>query len=119
MSEHTVICVGCPLGCHITADVNDSGQVANIRGNQCPKGVDYAMAELTHPERVLTATVLTEGAGRPLLPVKTDKAVGRDQLSPIMCSLTPIRVKPPVKMGQEIVHNIAGTGANLISTGTL
>jgi CxxC motif-containing protein len=118
MSEHTVICIGCPLGCHITAAVI-GGKVENIRGNQCPKGIDYAVAELTHPERVFTATVLTAGAERPLLSVKTDKAVGKDQIRDIMCRLAQITVKPPVAMGQIIVPDIAGTGANLISTGTL
>jgi len=36
-----------------------------------------------------------------------------------MRAISRIRVNPPVKVGQEIAHNILGTGANLISTGKI
>jgi CxxC motif-containing protein len=84
-------------------------------GNQCKEGKDYVIAEFRAPVRVFTATILTED-GKYLLPVKTDKPVFKDDLKKIMKAIANLRVKPPIKMGQEIVHNILETGANLIAT---
>jgi CxxC motif-containing protein len=36
-----------------------------------------------------------------------------------MVSLSEMRIKPPVKMGQVVVGNIAGTGADMVSTDEL
>jgi CxxC motif-containing protein len=99
--------------------VSPEGKIDKVSGNQCKKGREYALAEFQHPLRVLTATVLTEGSRRHLLAVRTDKAIPKEQLQKIMRATANLKVKPPVKAGQEIVHDILGTGANLISTGTL
>ena len=118
MSEQKVICIGCPLGCHVTLTVDSDGNISDIAGNQCKEGKRHASTEYLHPERVLTATVLAEGLGNRLLPVRTDKPVPRSQLKEIMLAIAKVKVKPPVSVGQEIVHDILGTGANLIATGT-
>lgn len=118
MTRREIICIGCPLGCCMTLTISSDGNIENVSGNQCKEGQKQAIAEL-NPGRVLTTTVLTERSKRPLLPVRTDKAVSKDQLKAIMRATARMKVKPPVKVGQEIAHNILGTGANLISTGAL
>jgi CxxC motif-containing protein len=118
MSEQKVICIGCPLGCHVTLTIDSAGNISDITGNQCKEGKKHATAEYLHPERVLTATVLMEGMGNRLLPVRTDKPVPRSQLKEIMLAIAEIKVKPPVEVGQEIAHDILGTGANLVATST-
>ncbi|MDD5702869.1 MAG: DUF1667 domain-containing protein [Dehalococcoidales bacterium] len=119
MTQQEIVCIGCPLGCIVKINLESNGSISSFTGNQCKKGQEYAVAEFQNPARVLTATVLTEGGRRGLLPVKTDKAVSKEKLKAIMKVTAQIRVKPPVKMGQEIAHNVLGTGANLISTGRL
>jgi CxxC motif-containing protein len=114
-----IICIGCPLGCHVMLTLGQDGGITNVSGNQCKEGRKLAIAELQHPERVLTTSVLTEDSRRRLLPVRTDRPVPRHRLPEIIRATANIRVKPPVKVGQEIAHDILGTGANLISTGTL
>jgi CxxC motif-containing protein len=119
MIQREIICTGCPLGCLVKLALDSDGKVESVSGNQCKKGEEYALAEFQHPLRVLTATVLTEGSQRRLLPVRTDKPVSKGKLKEIMRATAHIRVKPPVKIGQDIVHDIAGTGANLIATGSV
>ena len=118
MAEQVLICIGCPLGCNVTLTIGDKGEIENATGNQCKEGKDYAVAECRAPVRVFTATLLTEGSGR-LLPVRTDKPVHRKELKEITKALAKVKVGPPVKVGQIIIPNILGTGANLIATGNL
>jgi CxxC motif-containing protein len=118
MPQQEITCIGCPLGCRVTLRVGPDGDIENLNGNQCKEGKKYVTAEFQYPVRVFTATVLTEGSGR-LLSVRTDKPVSKSQLKELMRAIDKIRVKPPVKIGQEVVHDILGTGANLVSTGTL
>ena len=119
MIQREIVCIGCPLGCLVNLKIAQNGKVESLAGNQCKKGHDYALVEFQNPERVLTATVLTDVSHRRLLSVRTDKPVSKDNLKEIMRATACIRVKPPVRVGQEIAHNILGTGANLISTGKL
>jgi CxxC motif-containing protein len=86
-----------------------------MAGNRCNEGKKYVAAEFQNPVRVFTSTVLTEGSHR-LLAVKTDRPVHKSQLREFARVVAQLKVKPPVEMGQEIVHDILGTGANLVST---
>jgi CxxC motif-containing protein len=119
VSQKEIICIGCPMGCHVMLTIDSGENITGLSGNQCKEGRRHAMAEWQHPERVLTATVLTEGSSRQLLPVRTDRPVPKDQQKQIMRATAQIKVKPPVKVGQVIMANILSTGTNLIATGSL
>ena len=118
MANQEVICIGCPLGCRVRLTINSAGNIENISGNQCKEGKQHAASEYLHPERVLTATVLAEGEGNRLIPVRTDKAVPKKQLKELMCATVQIRVKPPIKVGQIIKSDVL-PGVNLVATGTI
>ena len=62
--------------------------------------------------------IMTEGS-RCFLSVRTDRPVLKDQLIDLARFVALIKIKPPVEMGQEIVHEILGTDAKLVSKGTL
>jgi CxxC motif-containing protein len=119
MIKREIICTGCPLGCHMKITVSPDGNIGKLSGNQCQQGQKYAQNEFKNPVRILTSTVLTEGSRRSLLPVRTDRAVPKVTLKQINRYIAQIRIQPPVKSGQEIVHNILGSGANLIATSDL
>jgi CxxC motif-containing protein len=114
MSE--IICVGCPLGCRVTLKIGPDSQIENIAGNRCKEGKKYVTAEFRNPVRFFTSTILAEGSRR-LLSVKTDRPVPKSQLKDLTRFVARMKVKPPVGIGQEIVHDVLGTGANLMSTG--
>lgn len=118
MAEQVLICIGCPLGCHVTLEISDKSEIESMTGNQCKEGKDYIIAEFRAPVRVFTAAVLTKGGGQ-LLPVRTDKPVHKNQLKGLMQTCAKLKVEPPVKIGQVIIPNILGTGANLVATSNL
>ena len=68
--KRELICIGCPMGCHLTAEV-ENGAVTSVTGNTCPRGDAYARRECVAPVRTVTGTVAIEGAALPVLPSVT------------------------------------------------
>ena len=68
--KRELICIGCPMGCQLTAEV-ENGAVTSVTGNTCPRGDAYARRECVAPVRTVTGTVAIEGAALPVLPVRT------------------------------------------------
>lgn len=118
-NKHTVICILCPVGCHIELLMSDAGVVEKITGFQCKEGKEYAPQECISPKRVLTTTVRTDSNSRPVLPVRSRGAVPKGKLKDCVCFLAAMKVKPPLKAGEVIVTNILGTGADIICTDDL
>ena len=52
-----LVCIVCPNGCRLT--VTEEGQGIHVTGNRCPRGIDFATTELTHPMRTISSTVKT------------------------------------------------------------
>ena len=48
--KRELICISCPIGCHIQAEMTAAGEV-EVSGNRCPRGKAYALNELTDPKR--------------------------------------------------------------------
>lgn len=117
--ETKIICIMCPLACQVTVSIDDKGNITSVTNYLCKQGEKYAISECQFPGRILTTTVLTEGSLHKLLPVRTDKPVPRARLMEVMYSLSQIKVKPPIKMGQIIVSDIKKLGVDVISTDEL
>ena len=115
MAERTIICTVCPMGCSMTVKA-DGDDIVSVEGNECPRGEDFARDEYTCPTRTLTSSVLISGSKEPLLPVRTEKPVPKAKFNECMEAIKLVRVKPPVKMHQVIIHDLAGTGIDLIAT---
>lgn len=111
-----LICIICPMGCHLQIEMDDMKNINLVTGNSCPRGEKYACKELIHPERILTSTVRIEGAIHPMLPVMTDKAVAKDKMFDVMKKLKEVRIKAPVKYEDIIIENVCDTGANIIAS---
>ena len=119
MSQQEIICVGCPLGCHVSLSINSSGEITDFSGNECKKGKKYTTQEYENPVRIFTATVLTKGSSRPLVPVRTNIAIPKDKLMGCAYVASKLTVKPPLAMGEVLITNIADTGADLICSDVL
>ena len=115
VDKRELICIRCPVGCHITAELED-GRVKSISGNSCPRGAEYGRQEISDPRRSVTSTVLIEGAMYRRLPVRTDRTVPKADMDKVMDAIKQVRLSAPVKRGDVIIENVAGTGANLIAT---
>ncbi len=107
-----IICITCPKGCHLTVDE----KTLEVRGNSCPRGEEYGRNELTHPVRMITSTVKLEGGRFRRLPVKTSQSVPKEKMFEVVRSLDGIVVHSPVHVGDIIVKDVCGTGADIIAT---
>ncbi len=113
-------CIVCPIGCHLEADVSESGEILSVSGNTCKRGETYIRDEVTDPRRTLTSTVkLTGAAHDKFLPVKTDGTIPKGRLFEAMEVLSKITVTVPVRRGDIIVENFLGEGANLVAGKTV
>ena len=56
MEKRELICIGCPMGCPLTVQLED-GEILSITGQTCKRGEVYARNEVTNPTRIVTSTV--------------------------------------------------------------
>lgn len=110
-----LICITCPNGCRLTAEKADDDTVT-VTGNLCPKGEEFARAELTAPMRSLTTTVRTVFSEMPFLPVRTAGVIPKDAIMTVMDSLSGFVLKNKVRCGDVIITDISGTGCDIIAT---
>jgi len=113
--EKKLICVSCPVGCEITAEIVE-GAVTRVTGNRCPRGGAYARQEAIDPMRVLPTSVRLVGGDRPLVSAKTDQPVPKRLICQIMDYIRTLSIDAPVEIGQVMTENLPGTEARLVAT---
>lgn len=102
------VCTECPKGCIIKLD--------EMTGAGCARGHAFAEQEAREPLRTFTGTVRVQGAIHPLISVKTDHAVPLSQIMSVAAATRCMRVKAPIRAGEVIAQDVAGTGAHLVAT---
>ena len=115
MNTVNLICIGCPLGCPLTVEM-EGNEVKSVAGNTCPRGEAYAKKELTNPTRIVTSTVRVAGGKLAMVSVKTESDIPKGKIFDCVKELKDVEVIAPVKIGDVIVENVAGTGVNVIAT---
>lgn len=115
MERKELICIGCPLGCNLTVEM-DGGQVLSVNGNTCKRGDDYARKELTDPRRIVTSTVPVAGGNLPVVSVKTASDIPKGKIRECLCALKGVTLTAPVQIGDVIMENVANTGVDVIAT---
>ena len=115
MERKELICIGCPLGCNLTVEM-EGGQVLSVNGNTCKRGDDYARKELTDPRRIVTSTVPVAGGNLPVVSVKTASDIPKGKIRECLCALKGVTLTAPVQIGDVIVENVADTGVDVIAT---
>ena len=113
-----ITCIECPLGCKLSVDIENSN-VIKVSGNKCPKGFDYAKAEVENPKRILTSTVVAEGLSSKMVSARTSGSIPKSIIPEAMSEIKLIVIKKPVKTGDVIVKNFLDTGSDLVCTRTL
>ena len=115
MKTVNLICIGCPLGCPLTVEM-EGNEVKSVSGNTCPRGDAYAKKELTNPTRIVTSTVRVSGGKLAMVSVKTQSDIPKDKIFDCVKALKDVELIAPVKIGDIVVENVAGTGVNVIAT---
>jgi len=111
-----MICINCPKGCEL--DVEKKGNDVVVTGNACPRGEAYGRAELANPTRMVTGLVRVAGMRKPL-PVKTKTAIPKGKINDVLFAMHQATVQLPVKIGDVIVQDVAGTGVDLVATANM
>ena len=111
-------CIRCPMGCAIHVEMKD-GAVVSVTGNTCPRGAEYAKSEATAPVRTVTSTVRALGGVRPVVAVKTVPDVPKGSIFAVMDAVRALEVNAPVRIGDVLCENIAGTGSALVAAADL
>lgn len=114
MEKKLLTCIGCPLGCSLTAVPAADGY--DISGYTCKRGLEYAKKELTCPERTVTSTVRVSGGKANVISVRTATDVPKDAIFRVMEAINAIVAPAPIAIGDVICEDIAGTGVALTAT---
>ena len=115
MEKRELICIGCPMGCPLTVEMNGT-EVVSVTGNTCPRGDTYARKEVTNPTRIVTSTVKVEGGKVDMVSVKTKEDIPKGKIFECVKALKGITVEAPVHIGDVILKDVAGTGVDIIAT---
>ncbi|MBV7339339.1 DUF1667 domain-containing protein [Chloroflexi bacterium TSY] len=113
------LCIGCPLGCRLEVDEDESGDIVEVRGFSCKKGKEYAEQEHVAPQRMVTTTVSASGGAHPRLPVKTNIPVPKELVMDVCRTLRHVHVQTPIHIGDVIVPNVLETGVDIVATRNL
>ena len=89
--------------------------VVSVTGNTCPRGDAYARKEVTNPTRIVTSTVRVEGGISPMVNVKTTSDIPKSKIFECASALKNVVVTAPVKIGDVVLFNVAGTGVDVVA----
>ena len=117
MKTYEITCIQCPLGCALTVSVD--GDNVTVSGNTCPRGAEYGKKEVLHPSRTVTSTVVIKGGVLPRLSVKTKTDIPKEKIFDVMEVIRKTTVTAPIHIGDVIIENVCGTGADVIATKTV
>ncbi|MCR5525893.1 MAG: DUF1667 domain-containing protein [Lachnospiraceae bacterium] len=115
METRELTCIGCPMGCQITVEL-DKGEVVSVTGNTCARGDIYARKEVTNPTRIVTSTIVIKGGDKPRVSCKTANDIPKGKIFEVMKDIDAAEVDAPVKIGDVLVKDVAGTGVDVIAT---
>ena len=118
MNTVNLTCIGCPLGCQIEVMMDEDGEILLVTGNTCPRGDKYARKEVTAPTRIVTSSVRVYGSktGERMVPLKTASDIPKGKIMDVIRDLRGVSVPCPVRIGDVLFRDVAGTGVDMIAT---
>ena len=109
--KKSLICINCPRGCRLEI----SGEADNwlVSGNQCPRGIQYAIQEATDPRRIVTAAVPSV-PGKPCAAVRTSAPLPVAMIPELLNTLYKMQLSEPAKRGDVLLGNWKDTGIDIV-----
>jgi CxxC motif-containing protein len=122
MSDRPVLdrltCVLCPVGCELEIRKDEVGE-PEVLGNQCDKGIPFAVEEVLHPKRNLATSVPVRGTASRMVSVRLSGPVPREMIFLVLAEIARLKPEVPVRRGQVLVADVLGTGVDVIATRTV
>ena len=122
MSVREYTCVVCPNGCPLRVAVEERDGcpvVVSGLGNVCKRGEKWARQEVENPLRTIASSVPVAGGDFPMASVRTNRPIPLAKVRAVMDEIRDVRLDAPVKTGDVILHNPAGTDTDVIATRTV
>ena len=76
----------------------------------------YAEKEVTNPTRIVTSTVKVVGGEKERVSCKTAQDIPKGKIAEVMADINAACVSAPVRIGDVLIENAAGTGVAVIAT---
>ena len=111
-------CVLCPVGCELEVRGDRAGEI-EVSGNQCDKGVPFAVEEVLRPKRNLATSVPIKGTAARMVSVRLSGPVPREMLFAVLAEIAKLRPEAPVRRGQVLIADVLATGVDVIATRTV
>lgn len=115
MEKRELTCIGCPLGCQLTVAMEGIA-VLSVEGYTCKRGKEYGEKECTHPMRTVTSSVPVVNGEAAMVSVKTAADIQKDKIFTCMEIIRGLKAEAPIRIGDILLKNIAGTGVDLVAT---
>ncbi len=115
MEVKNLICINCPMGCALTVEM-EGDEVISVSGNTCKRGDAYGRKEVTDPTRIVTSTVKVSGGKAMMVSVKTRQDIPKGKIAECVKALKDVQVQAPIRIGDVIVADVAGTGVDIVAT---
>ena len=90
MEKKNLTCIGCPMGCQITVEVEG--------------------------EDTVTSTVTVTGGEKDRCSVKTKGNIPKEKIFACMEAINHVLVAAPVRIGDVVIENVCGTGVDVVAT---
>ncbi|MDB9822276.1 DUF1667 domain-containing protein [Deltaproteobacteria bacterium] len=119
MKKKELICIICPNGCQLQADIIEEGAqpvVKDVTGHLCEKGPEWAEQEIVNPMRTIASSIMADQGDFPLVSVRTDSPIPLKNIFDVMKEIKAYRLTSPVKIGDVIIEKVAGLPCNIIAT---
>ncbi|MFA5422115.1 MAG: DUF1667 domain-containing protein [Bacilli bacterium] len=110
-----ITCIVCPNGCQLEIDE----LTHQVTGNKCLRGVTFAINEVTNPLRSVSSTVRTNLPEYPVVSVRTNGEIPKDQMLGLIKLLKGVIVDDYLPIGTIIIHNVFGSNVDVITTANM
>lgn len=112
-----MVCIVCPNGCRLR--ITGEGEAIRVEGQQCKRGIQFAMEELSAPKRTIASTVRTAFPDCPVLPVRVSAEIPKERIFDVMRAINAVCVNTRVGRGDTIIANVLNLGVDVIATSNL
>ena len=109
--KRSFICINCPRGCHL--EISGVEGDFKVSGNQCPRGVQYAVQEATDPRRMVTAAVPAT-PGTPCAAVRSSAPMPVALIPELLNYLYRMQLSTPAKRGDILLANWKDCGVDIV-----
>ncbi|MDR1596386.1 MAG: DUF1667 domain-containing protein [Treponema sp.] len=109
-----LVCLVCPNSCLL--EVERECGALRVANNGCSRGVEFAVKELNDPERTLTSTVKVLNGEFPLVSVRSDAPVKKEELISLIQQLDTLSIEAPINSGQALVSGLGVNKVTILAT---